>query len=62
MEINDYLTYGEIRAGIRTPKILIDKPKEEINARFKRYPWIAVGLLWMVALLNYMDRQMHSPR
>lgn len=24
----------------------------------KRYPWVAVGLLWMVALLNYMDRQM----
>ncbi|PST82428.1 MFS transporter [Pedobacter yulinensis] len=26
----------------------------------KRYPWIAVGLLWVVALLNYMDRQMLS--
>ncbi|WP_290791021.1 MFS transporter [Flavihumibacter sp. UBA7668] len=24
----------------------------------KRYPWIVVGLLWLVALLNYMDRQM----
>ena len=24
------------------------------------YPWIVVGLLWMVALLNYMDRQMLS--
>ncbi|MDE6451155.1 MAG: MFS transporter, partial [Odoribacter sp.] len=24
------------------------------------YPWIAVGLLWGVALLNYMDRQMLS--
>ncbi|MGZ3757827.1 MAG: MFS transporter [Mucilaginibacter sp.] len=24
----------------------------------KRYPWILVGLLWVVALLNYMDRQM----
>lgn len=24
----------------------------------KYYPWIAVGLLWGVALLNYMDRQM----
>ena len=23
-----------------------------------RYPWILVGLLWVVALLNYMDRQM----
>jgi MFS family permease len=26
----------------------------------KHYPWIVVGLLWMVALLNYMDRQMLS--
>lgn len=26
----------------------------------KRYPWILVGLLWVVALLNYMDRQMLS--
>ena len=24
------------------------------------YPWILVGLLWVVALLNYMDRQMLS--
>lgn len=23
-----------------------------------RYPWILVGLLWVVALLNYLDRQM----
>lgn len=26
----------------------------------KSYPWIVVGLLWGVALLNYMDRQMLS--
>lgn len=26
----------------------------------KYYPWIVVGLLWMVALLNYLDRQMLS--
>lgn len=26
----------------------------------KRYPWIVVALLWVVALLNYMDRQMLS--
>lgn len=25
-----------------------------------KYPWILVGLLWVVALLNYMDRQMLS--
>lgn len=24
----------------------------------KYYPWLVVGLLWVVALLNYMDRQM----
>lgn len=26
----------------------------------KKYPWVVVGLLWIVALLNYMDRQMLS--
>ncbi|MGI6048616.1 MAG: MFS transporter [Petrimonas sp.] len=26
----------------------------------KHYPWILVGLLWLVALLNYLDRQMLS--
>jgi MFS family permease len=26
----------------------------------KSYPWVLVGLLWVVALLNYMDRQMLS--
>lgn len=26
----------------------------------KFYPWAVVGLLWGVALLNYMDRQMLS--
>src|SRR5690606_3788607 len=26
----------------------------------KQYPWIVVGLLWFVALLNYLDRQMLS--
>ena len=24
------------------------------------YPWVVVALLWVVALLNYMDRQMLS--
>ena len=23
----------------------------------KIYPWVVVALLWVVALLNYMDRQ-----
>ena len=26
----------------------------------KWYPWLVVGLLWVVALLNYLDRQMLS--
>src|SRR6201986_4113570 len=26
----------------------------------KNYAWVVVGLLWVVALLNYMDRQMLS--
>ena len=26
----------------------------------KKYPWMVVALLWVVALLNYMDRQMLS--
>lgn len=28
--------------------------------KIKIYPWIVVALLWGVALLNYMDRQMLS--
>jgi MFS family permease len=28
--------------------------------RKKYYPWVVVALLWVVALLNYMDRQMLS--
>jgi len=28
--------------------------------REKIYPWVVVGLLWMVGLLNYLDRQMLS--
>lgn len=28
--------------------------------RSTKYPWIVVALLWVVALLNYMDRQMLS--
>lgn len=29
-------------------------------SKSKKYPWIVVALLWVVALLNYMDRQMLS--
>lgn len=28
--------------------------------QMKCYPWVVVGLLWVVALLNYLDRQMLS--
>jgi len=31
-----------------------------MNKNPKIYPWVVVGLLWVVALLNYMDRQMLS--
>lgn len=30
----------------------------EIRSTGRYYPWVLVGLLWVVALLNYMDRQM----
>ena len=30
------------------------------NQKSDFYPWVVVGLLWVVALLNYMDRQMLS--
>lgn len=34
---------------------------EEVKKKGKNiYPWVVVGLLWFVALLNYMDRQMLS--
>lgn len=29
-----------------------------MQAKKSSYPWIVVGLLWFVALLNYLDRQM----
>jgi len=38
---------------IRRSFYKIDKMKNT-----KYYPWVVVGLLWVVALLNYMDRQM----
>ncbi|MEO6732767.1 MAG: MFS transporter [Ferruginibacter sp.] len=40
-----------------------DKIENASNLSFRGrdiYPWIVVGLLWVVALLNYMDRQMLS--
>ena len=33
---------------------------EMLNRNSNIYPWIVVGLLWLVGLLNYMDRQMLS--
>ncbi|SOD92145.1 MFS transporter [Spirosoma fluviale] len=29
-----------------------------VNQQDRVYPWVVVGLLWVVAMLNYMDRQM----
>jgi MFS transporter, ACS family, D-galactonate transporter len=31
-----------------------------MNYKQKMYPWMVVGMLWFVALLNYLDRQMLS--
>jgi ACS family D-galactonate transporter-like MFS transporter len=39
--------------------IVSDEFKKQMKYS-KNYPWILVGLLWVVALLNYMDRQMLS--
>ena len=36
------------------------RPMFEKLTRSNAYPWVVVGLLWVVALLNYMDRQMLS--
>lgn len=33
---------------------------KEMNTKNKIYPWLVVAMLWLVALLNYMDRQMLS--
>ena len=33
---------------------------KQVDSSKHVYPWVVVGLLWMVALLNYMDRQMLS--
>lgn len=33
---------------------------ETYTAKNKYYPWLVVAMLWVVALLNYMDRQMLS--
>jgi MFS transporter, ACS family, D-galactonate transporter len=50
----DYTRFG---------KHLKKLPEVKLNLTMKNksvYPWVVVGLLWMVALLNYMDRQMLS--
>lgn len=31
-----------------------------INRNTRTYAWIVVALLWIVGMLNYMDRQMLS--
>ena len=51
---------GEIKPRVRSPKIWKMKFMESLKRQNNIYPWIVVGLLWVVALLNYMDRQMLS--
>ncbi len=41
-----------------SPKNITSSEILRDSGRF--YPWVVVGLLWVVALLNYMDRQMLS--
>ncbi len=36
----------------------VPSPGGDLGEANKNYKWIVVGLLWVVALLNYMDRQM----
>lgn len=43
---------------IYTKNTLYSKTMQLTNRKF--YPWLVVGLLWVVALLNYLDRQMLS--
>ena len=37
-----------------------NKTNNRVMKNKKFYPWLVVALLWVVALLNYMDRQMLS--
>ena len=45
---------------VRIIKLIVKPKKYLIMRNAKYYPWIVVALLWGVALLNYMDRQMLS--
>ena len=49
--------------GYTLCKEILDNKKSHLSISMKNskiYPWVVVGLLWGVALLNYMDRQMLS--
>lgn len=48
--LNEVLIFAEVNLN----------HKKEYMKNKKFYPWVVVGLLWVVALLNYMDRQMLS--
>ena len=52
-----------MKQGVQTILMSDEKIENASNLPFRSrnvYPWILVGLLWGVALLNYMDRQMLS--
>lgn len=36
----------------------LDTSEAATQSKTSYYPWVVVGLLWVVALLNYLDRQM----
>ncbi|MGJ7029745.1 MFS transporter [Niabella hirudinis] len=42
------------------PENITDTHQKQTPGKKDYYPWVVVGLLWFVALLNYLDRQMLS--
>jgi MFS family permease len=54
-----FLCGSKKETTLMTDRTIIDKSNTPSTGK-EWYPWILVGLLWGVALLNYMDRQMLS--
>ena len=55
--------YNNVFAFLKGSDYICENKLKTLNRYMKDkkfYPWVVVGLLWVVALLNYMDRQMLS--
>ena len=55
--------YNNVFAFLKGSNYICENKLKTLNRYMKDkkfYPWVVVGLLWVVALLNYMDRQMLS--